>query len=348
MVIRCVGVLALLAVGLVGGSAAAEPVPRKIKLRFNAPAECPDDLELVRIVEGFLGQPLQDAREQQLAIDVRAQGGPVAGYTASLTFISQQGSIERNLEHPDCGKLTEAAGLLIALAIDPERVKARQDPTAGHVPEVAAAAPAAEPLAPPANEPAPALLVPATVVDRTPTVQEGGKRAELHPSLSLLGLTGSGLLPSVAPGIGAEFALRFGHFEVGVGGRYWLSRGADVPQRPSSSVDISLATVGLRACAVPIWGDWLLLGCARGEWGRMSAVGQHVDDARPRSDYFASLGGSLAVGRTLGRLTPLGGVDLFWAASRPRFGVLSDGAPLQAFRPQTWGLLGFIGLAYAL
>ena len=97
----------------------------RVSLRWNAPDECPDDADVTHAIEGFLGEPLTDAHQQNLSISASVSAEK-AGFTAQLRFKGAAGVESRSLEHPECEKLMEAVALLVALAIDPERVKARQ------------------------------------------------------------------------------------------------------------------------------------------------------------------------------------------------------------------------------
>src|SRR5262245_11553790 len=115
-----------LGVWLVIGRASADDAPTTVQLRWNAPEECPDDLALLRAVEGFLGRPLEAKRDRALSVNVKVQGDPERGYAAKLSFTDAAGVTERVLDHPECGKLVEGVALLIALTIDPDGVKARQ------------------------------------------------------------------------------------------------------------------------------------------------------------------------------------------------------------------------------
>jgi hypothetical protein len=345
------GVAASLAIWLGAGVAQAQAAPQRIKLRYSAPAECPDDLELVQAVEEFLGQSLRDAREQDLAIDVRAQGDAKSGYSAKVSFVGAQGTQERYADHPECSKLTEAAALMIAIAIDPERMKARQrgEAKTDAAPAVTPVN-ATTPVAPISAEPAALQIAPTPVSpDRDASSVAPSERSDGPPAtLALLALTGSGSLPSVAPGVGADFAVRLGPLEVGVGGRYWISRDATVPTAPASSIEVSLITGGLRLCGVPTFGHWSLPLCLRGDLGDMEGTGQDIPNARTRHALFAALGGGLALSYTRHRLVPVAGLDLHWAPARPRFGALRDREEVVAFRPDAWGLSGFVGLAYQL
>lgn len=337
----------LLAGAVWGTALSAQAEPARVVIRWSAPSTCPDDPQSLKAIEDFLGERLSSVPAQALAIDVELQGDLQAGYRATLSFAGAQDSTERKLEHPDCSKLTEAAALLVALAIDPDKVKATQQlaaPGASHPEPI---------LAPP--QPAPVAIVeperPPEPADRTePAAARRAQPARWRPrpAIAILGLASSGPLPELAPGVGLEIALRFGWFEGGLAGRYLASRDASVPEYPGSSIELSLWTAGLRACALPERDQWLLLVCARGDLGSMSGSGQGIDDAHTQQGLFGALGGSVAIGYAAGRLRPSVGLEPVWIAARPRFGVSTDQEGVEVFQPRKWALTGFIGLAYEL
>jgi len=341
------GALAALVVGLsTARNVAAAPSP-PIELRWNAPRECPDDLSLARGVEDVLGERLDEAANQPLAVEAHVHGDGVSGYAAKVSFTSSQGRTERELDHPDCGKLTEGVALLIALAIDPERVRARQERA-----ETSEGRPADPP-----TEPAPSTTppvsqegerpAPSTVRD-APLEAPSPSRRALRANVSVLGLVGSGMLPGAAPGLGSDVALRYRFFEAALTGRFWASRSATIPTTTDASVELSLMTGGIRLCGIPRYERWSAPSCARADAGYMSGHGQSVDNARAKRDGFAALGGSVGLGYELGRISPVVGAELLKIVSRPRFGALADGRDLQAFRPRAWQFSAFIGLSYAL
>jgi hypothetical protein len=349
MSIRAGWVAAVLSSLFGAGGARAEAQPTRVELRWNAPRECPDALALVRAVEDFLGQPVAEAGEQQVAVDARVHGDATQGYAARLSFVTTQGKTERDLEHQDCQKLMEGVALLVALAIDPERVGARQDAKDAAEP----VAPAAEPQPRKAAEP-PALAAPvSTSAVRvappfSPPHDRAQTRREVRPSVALLGLAGDGLLPALTPGLGLELGLKRDVFEAAIIARSWGSRSTRVPGVDRASVEVSLLTGGLRLCVVPFHESWSLLACARGDLGQMSATGEFVENAQSPNDGFGALGGSLGVAYEVGRFSPRAGADLMWTASRARFGIRRNGEDQQVFQPRAWHLTGFVGLAYLL
>src|SRR5690242_2708151 len=132
---------------------AAHAEPRSQWVSWRAPGACPQQAALLAQTEAFLGHPLNQ-RDDRLQLDGIVQSDEERGYVVHLRVATSRGSQERDLAHRDCAELTEAAALIVALAIDPELV----------IPEKPAAAPATPPAptsppsAPPEPEPAPPTL----------------------------------------------------------------------------------------------------------------------------------------------------------------------------------------------
>jgi hypothetical protein len=346
-----IGTVAATAVlGAVAPAAAQEAAPR-VLLRWNAPEECPDDAELLRTVEQFLGEPLAAARQQQLSVSLNVTA-VATGFSANMRFGSASGVEERSLEHPECVKLMEACALLTALAIDPERVRARQDQE-----RVA--------MLPPRVDPAPASLQPvetsavALVMKNEPEPQRdqasvaasplrSRARATLRPWLEVVGFTSGGVLPKVGPGLGAEVALEREHFKLGLVGRYWIQRTTPVPQSQNGEIEIGLWTLGLRACALSWLGQWSLRGCVGADMGDMVGTGQGLAGGHDSHAVFSALTAGLGLRYGSHRLAPVVGVEGAWGASRPRFGVIVNSQKTEVFQPHTWSVSGSLGLAYEL
>lgn len=321
---------------LPGRVAIASETPPHIALRYNAPDACPDDAQLVASVEGFLGQPLREAREQQLSATVTVQGG-AAGFAAKLTFTSPRGTEERFAEDADCSKLAEAAALLVALAIDPERVHAKQAATEGS-PEPAPAAPTPEP----APE-APAKPSPAAPCPEPPTPQVAPER---HAFASTMMLASVGVLPTLSPGLGFDVGAGWGRLRGALVGSYWFPSTTE-RALDGSQIEVSLVTAGLRACGAQPLREWTALVCAQGDLGRMSGSGQHVDAAETRHALFGSLQLQAFAQYSKVQPAPLLGLGVAWLVARPPFGVtrLDVGPPQEAFRSQQLALLAYLGVS---
>lgn len=314
---------------------AAEPVHR-VTLRYNAPEACPDDAQLISLIEGFLGQPLREAREQELAAQVTVLGAAV-GYSAKLTFISPRGTEERFAEDADCSKLAEAAALLVALAIDPERVHAKQAAAEGS-PEPAAVEPPHEPEPKP-----PTVAPPSEPCPEPPPPVVAPKR---HAFAGAAAFAGVGVLPGLAGGVGADLGAQWGHLRGAVVGSYWFPNQTATALR-GSQIEVSLVSAGLRACWAQPLRDWTALACAQGDLGQMSGSGQHVDAAQTQHALFASVQGQVFVQFSKVQPAPLLGLGVAWNVARPPFRVVPEAVgPVQDdFRPQALALLGYLGLS---
>ena len=334
--------LTIVMVGLAASSAARAAEPAKhLSVRWNSPDACPDDAQLIGAVEDFLGQPLSEAREQSLSISVSVQGTEGA-FSAKLLFTSPQGNQERFLEHPDCSKLTEAVALLAALAIDPERVRARQAAVEQGLP------PAEKQQAPAPNsdeKPAPATPADCPKVGPAPAPLVSKPR---YITMSVAGFVSVGALPRVGPGLSAELGARFERFRAVLVGRYWAGSSADVSGTAPLSIALSLATAGLRGCGLPVRGEWSVLGCLGADLGSMSGSGQGVDDAHTKHALFGSLEASVFAAYSRIEPAPFAGLGLAWVVARPPFGISRGGVEDEAFRPSRLGFMGYLGLSYGL
>lgn len=312
----------------------AEPEHR-IALRYSAPDACPDDAQLIAAVEGFLGQPLREAREQELAVSVSVLGG-AGGFSAKLTFVSARGTEQRFVEDAECNKLAEAAALLVALAIDPDRVQARQAAADG------SSVPDPPPAAASAENPEPAT--PTKSSEPCPPVPRPVVAPERHPFVGLSAFIGSGTLPQVAPGVSADLGARFGSFRAALVGSYWFPSTARRASDAPISIELSLVTAGLRACGTLAAGGWSLLGCAQGNVGRMSGAGQHVDDARSQSALYSDVQALVFAQYAKWQPAPQAGLGLSWAVARPPFGLSRQNVPVETFRPASVAILAYWGL----
>lgn len=315
----------------------AADAPPRVSMRWNAPDDCPDDAALMQAVEGLLGQALM-SQEQQLAISINVLGGS-GGYSAKLSFKGPQGSLDRFLEHPDCSKLAEAVALLTALAIDPERVSAHQAQAGsteqGPQPDLVTP----KPVAPEPSEPPPTPPPAPRNAPREASPRLAAQDPAYSVTLGAAGIVGVGSLPSATPGVSVDLALRRQRFRAAVIGRYWLTSSAQVSGLRTNSIELSLATAGLRACVLPFLGDVSLLACAGADVGGMTGSGEGVDNARTRRDLFAAAEGSLALSYTRSRLAPFAGVGGSVSLVRPRFGISRDRTPEETFRPSQAGFV---------
>ncbi len=345
------------AIGMVlastASAAAQQPAPRP-SLSWTAPSECPGHAQLVAAVEGLLGAPLNEARAQALSVSVAVVGG-IGGFSAKVRFEGQSGVTERYLEHPDCQKLMEAAALMTALAIDPDRVNdRRQTQEQAQERADAAAAPFASPARQPASEGPLAITVGTVGPDRadrqlsrvpSDVPRPERKQKPLRPAFEVVGFAGGGALPRFGPGLSARIALRRARFELAVVGSYWLPRTDPVLGLEQASLKLSLVTIGVRPCVWPLLGTWSLRACGGVDWGDLAATGKGLNNERTLHSRFSAATAELSVRYGHWRLAPIAGLEGAWALERPPFGVRLNSIETETFRPARFGIRGFLGLS---
>lgn len=335
--------LTLVIIGvLVATSAHAQESDKRVSFRWNAPRECPDDAAALAAVVELLGQPLSEAREQELAVSVSVQAA-ADGFSAHLVFVSPQGTQERGLEHPSCDKLMEAAALLAALAIDPERVRARQAAA-----EAAKEQPAT--VAAPVTAPLPSAAPPVPVQQACPPSSPPRAAPSPEPawrhSVGMAGFAGAGVVPGLGGGLATELGIRFHSFHARLSARYWLPTSADIQNGPLS-IELSLATLGLHACTGPR-GDWSILGCLGANLGDMSGSGQGLNHAHTRHALFGALEAGVLTAYSRVQPAPFAGLGLSLATFRPRFGASLAGVETETFKPSPVAVVGYLGMSYGL
>ena len=316
-------------------------------LHWDAPDECPDDVQLVHRIENLLGQSLPGVDGQALRVHASVQGNAEAGYVGKLSFAGAQANEQRFLEHPSCEKLVEALALVIALAIDPERVRAvrqARDAASGTTDPSPIAAPAPAVVADCPAEPATApVCTPETAGAQT---EPGGARSLHGLRVALHGLIGAGLLPDLGAGVEGALGFQPGRFRLELVGRYWAPREQTLAEAPETSLQVELVTLGGRGCWLLPANAWRLSVCGGPDFGSYRGQGIGVENSRPTSAFVAQLSGGLQIAYTRWPLVPEGGLEVSGVVARPRFGVQRDGRPSDVFQPTSWAFAAFFGFAF--
>jgi len=345
------GVSFLVGVGVwgVAGAALAQGSPTQVTLRWSAPDECPDDARLVHQIETLLGQSLLETKGQGLGVRVSAQGNPERGYAGKISFSSARGNEERFLEHPHCEKLVEAMALVIALAIDPERVRttqsAREAGTSLAVPAVESA-----PSLPERPEPMPPSPV---APSRIPEPNRDGVPSPVGRPLrglrvALHGLAGAGALPGFGGGVQAAIGWQSPRFRVEALGRYWAPRNKTIAIAPAARVEVELSTLGARACWLLPASAWRFSACGGADLGSERGTGVGVQNPRSRDALYSQLSGGFQVAYARSQLVPEAGLEVSGALLRPGFGISQDGFEIEVFRPASWAFSAFLGFSFEL
>ncbi|HEY3257141.1 MAG TPA: hypothetical protein VGJ91_24455 [Polyangiaceae bacterium] len=322
-----------------------------VSLRADLPEDCADDAQLVHRIEALLGRDLAESTAEPLRVRVSVVGDRNRGYAAEISFSSSHGDDRRRLEHPNCNKLIEAVALVIALAVDPDAVHAteRHNQTG----EPPAAPGASKPPSAAVELPRASLVPGPTAAASTRAIEAEPARADASTPLRglRLGLAGAlagGALPALGEGLQATVGFQRSSLRGELIGRYWAPRAQAVPIAPQASMELDLATLGVRMCWLPLARDWSVAVCAGADSGDLRGTGNGLDAARTTHARYSDLTGGVRVSYSRWRLAPEGGFEAAGAIERPGFGVRENGLPRETYRPASWGLVAFLGAAFQL
>jgi hypothetical protein len=261
--------LASVAAGLVSAAAraGASDSAGLVALEWVAPDGCPDRAYVEREVDRLLG-------------DVIAEGGPYLRARAEirqeqsglwhieLRTTGRQGPGYRTVAAESCVALADATALILALAIDPDRVAANRStktspPRASSQPATADAPTASSSNAAPAVPPAP---------ERSASRSPSPRAARF--SVAALAVSDTGTLPTAAAGVAARVAviptaLPFLRIELGAG----LFLDEETTNPPARSATFSLRTFDAGGCVVTQAARLEVGACAHVELEWISAAG---------------------------------------------------------------------------
>lgn len=266
---------------------APPPEGRAVELRWDAPKRCPDEEALRKQVDEFLGGSLALPRPRPLSVIAVVRD---EGETLSLRVftVSDAGMRERALRYDrDCGLLTRAAAVVIAITIDPASI-GRLSPDALTLLEPA---PPQDmiPLGVPVEESAPPD-VPAEVHPETkprpPAPSESARpqtrRWQPRGAVRVLGGASVGDLPGVGGGVSGAAALFFPYLRLELVASLWPARRVRlVGTDTSAGADFLLWSLGARLCGVLHPHRLLEVPlCAGFEAGRVHVAGVGLEDSQ--------------------------------------------------------------------
>jgi hypothetical protein len=211
-----------------------EPTSAPGTFEWRAPAECPPATEVRAAVEGHLGMPLSELSISEWSVEGDVSRAADGGWSLDLVIDAPDGPTERTLHDPsDCRAVSDAAALLVALALDPEAVAASSEPETT----------ASEPTATQAERAPRPEVREETATVPVPERPEPKEPAEENRGLPLdfvLGMAGGfdyGTLRGVSPIGRANFTWQLPRFRVGAIATFGGTPGFTVP---AVAQDVSL------------------------------------------------------------------------------------------------------------
>lgn len=270
-------------------AALAAPWPAlALDLVWNAPAPCPGrDVALAHL------RAAADTNRRLAARTTVTRDGARGAWTLRLETDDGTTSTERELSSPSCDELTDAAVLLLALALDAVDVDPPTDP---------APRPGAAPVV--------ARIVRANGRTR------GGVRASVGLSV--------GVLPSPSLAASLRVWIARGRWRVEVAAA--LLPAQVVTLAGGASAELRAAQVGLRVCRSLTRAPFELAACAGADvallQGRSAGVLRTAEGASTLASLTAGTTLTWRVTRTFAAVASVEGA---WAVERPRFVILGVG-----------------------
>jgi hypothetical protein len=296
---------------------------------WNAPPECADARQVMAVAAELTGQhPLMLPPDRHIRAEVEASG---SGWQLSLTLSDGTQQRSRVITAPSCSELARAAGVALALALDP----------------AAAELPAPEPdhrasAARLENEREPGLeaKVPEALSVATPASAPEPLEWRLEAAALLDGVA----LGAAAPGFGVALGARDGALSGFVYGAWLPARREGVDG--GGSVDFSLLAGGVRACRELARGLVGVDACGGVELGRLFASGQGLDDAASFADWWLAPSLGVMLGSMLaGSLYFRAGADALVPVLREAYRVNDS---VLVHRAPSIGVRGGIALGFVI
>jgi hypothetical protein len=246
-------------------------VPSAIEIQWEAPAACPDAAAVRASIERLLGKKLSEVEVTALVASGRVEPGDAGKWQLQAELVVGERIEKETLVANQCGALSDAMALKVALAIDPVAVVEAVRP------------PAAEPLTP-SPQPAAQPLQPTPRFVREP----------LRVGARLLGQVGGGPLPGANPGVGAFVSVDWQRARIELGGNAFWGGVARYDELPEVGADLQLFTGALRGCFTPGGGHWRFPICAGPELGVMRGSGFGVETSEVTSGLWGGVVAGLA------------------------------------------------------
>jgi hypothetical protein len=250
-----------------------------VDLRWSAPPECPDVEHVRRHAERHLGRAWTDVDHPEVAIDAVVERDAPHGWRLRIRVLGPTGDGEREIVGDDCEELADAAGLVVALAVDHELASVM-------VPE--APAPVMESVredAVASTERRDAVAAPRPTPS-SPAPVQSRRRPRGHVRIG--GAFGVGALPRATGSLAAAAGVSWPRAVIEVAVGHWFARELEAPVgRARVSLTTGAVQAGprwrVRAFEIPLRFG-IELGVLRGE-------GLEIESPRrPRQLWAAAVG----------------------------------------------------------
>lgn len=320
------------------GSASLADQPSPLTLRWSAPegGDCPDRSGMEREIGRMLGP--DDGQRKAVDAEARVVRRSSGDFRVSLTVATDETRSTRAFKATTCREASEAAALIVALAID-SRAKAPDSPTTE---PTALPSPPPPVLAPVVPEALARPARPAASDAPTPRREPGS----FAVGASASGRVASGMQPGVSLGLEAGLFVARGGWRLEALFAFSAATRAELAENPNKGGDVSSFGVTGRGCHVFAVGTRFGIGpCFSAGVVRATGTAFGTDRATSGSATFGVLSGEAMARVALGpRFALRGTVGPTFSLDRPTFVIESGSGKIPVFRPEAVGLVAQIGL----
>ena len=291
--------------------ATQSPQALPVELRWDAPASCYDQGEAQATVRRWIGEGEPSYPQQEPAARATVTVVPTPdGYTARLEIETTADTSYRELAGPDCTTLSNAAALVVALAIDPIAAGEQYAvvlPESASQPVVATSSVASTRTPSPTDARPDAIQPVATTSPVAPGAVEPVVRSATRRPWHLRGTArlsvglGGGMLPRPGPVVRVGAGLVARGFRLESRASAWLPQRANVTAVPGGAIELWIWTIGVRACAVPGAGKVTFPICVGVDGGSMRGKGSGLAGARTETRPAVAIPFSIALSYALSR-----------------------------------------------
>jgi|CXWL01.1.fsa_nt_gi hypothetical protein len=282
-------------------AATAESAP-VLRLKWQAPATCPQQAEVLASVERRLGRALA-TQGAPLTVTAELMAVDDQRFLLRFNIDTAQKKSERSLKGSNCVQLADAGALIMALLIDPTLLQRQSVASADAVePESASAQPvtsppvvqpqtsggAVSPAAEAAAEDSPSNE-PALTATAAPWSSSASQFSVIHGRLRVAAVGDVGTLPRPMAGWRAAFAIDVGRISAEVFGGSFGGQRVPVDLGPGTSAWLSTdLEAGARACWVweLSWGS--PMGCGAVALGQVSGRGEGITNPQTQRALFGT------------------------------------------------------------
>jgi hypothetical protein len=293
---RAIAALAILYVC----DATAQTTPSTFQIHWDDPYPCIPTRQFEEKLRVLLGTEPEGVLSTALSVTAVVRQTVLGQWQIELSFTEQEETRIRRLSAQSCTELTDAAALLVALAVDPNmearltKVQADDAPFSSATETAPASiargdASIAQSQSKAPDKPGEPMSMLRVREPSTPTAATRSW-ARFHPFFGLGPATSFGVLPGIGLGGQAVGGFQSRHLRLSLEASLLASRSASLPGAAEARADLYSWTIGFAPCWLVSFGKSVSLGpCAMAELGMLGGHGQGLEGTRSAQKPWGAL-----------------------------------------------------------